>query len=119
MDSPICLYNCCSVVNSIDVVRELTTREIDIIFLQETFITDDKLGIFDFIDENCESVVEGAVYSERAIATAAGRLQGGIACLWRSGSSFNPFSSSPLSINLAEKSQAFFPPATKVFLESL
>ena len=89
MDIQICSYNCCSVVNNIDVVRELTAREIDIIFLQETFITDDKLGLFDFVDENYESVAEGAVYSEKAIATAAGRPQGGIACLWRSGSSFN------------------------------
>ena len=41
MDIQICSYNCCSVVNNIDVVRELIAREIDIIFLQETFVTDD------------------------------------------------------------------------------
>ena len=88
MDIKICSYNCCSLVKNIDVVRELADKEFDIIFLQETFITDDKLGTLDFINENYESVAKGAVYSERSIASAAGRPQGGIACLWRCGSSF-------------------------------
>ena len=89
MDIKICSYNCCSLVKNIEVVRELVAKEYDIIFLQETFVTDDKLGIFYFIDENYESVAKGAVYSERSITSAAGRPQGGIACLWRCGSLFN------------------------------
>ena len=88
MDIKVCSYNCCSLVKNIDVVRELANKEFDIIFLQETFITDDKLGTYDFIDENYESVAKGAGYSERSIASAAGRPQGGIACLWRHGSHF-------------------------------
>ena len=51
MDLKICSYNCCSLLKNIDNIRILTNKGFDIIFLQETFITGDKLGIIDFIDE--------------------------------------------------------------------
>ena len=65
MDITVVSYNCCSLRKNIDVIRELADRTIDIIFLQETFLTEEKLGELDFIDENYESVGVGATYSER------------------------------------------------------
>ena len=88
MELSICSYNCCSLRKNIDIVRELTIKKFDIIFLQETFIVEDKLGFLDCIDDSYESVGVGAVYSEKAITSVAGRPQGGIACLWRVDSVF-------------------------------
>ena len=51
--------------------------------MQETFQTDDKLGILDFIDEEYDSVDVGARYSDKAVASMAGRPEGGLALLWR------------------------------------
>ena len=52
----ICTLNCCSLKKNIDLVRELTSYGYDFIFLQETFVTDDKLGILDFISEEYDCV---------------------------------------------------------------
>ena len=52
MEFKVCTYNCCSLSKNIDIVRQLSSNNIDIIFLQETFIIDEKLGLLDFIDEN-------------------------------------------------------------------
>ena len=46
-----CSFNCCSLRKNIDMIRELASGEYDFIFLQETFVTDEKLGMFEFIDE--------------------------------------------------------------------
>ena len=45
----LCSFNCCSLRKNIDVVRSLTQEEYDLIFLQETMVVEDKLGIFDFV----------------------------------------------------------------------
>ena len=86
MDVSICSYNCCSLRKNIDIVRNLTEKKYDIIFLQETFVTEEKLGQLDYIDENYESAGVGAVYSERCLASMAGCPKGGMACLWRTDS---------------------------------
>ena len=88
MDLSICSFNCCSLRKNIDIVRELALNEFDVIFLQETFLTEDKLGLLDYIDEDYECVGVGAVYSERALFSVAGRPQGGMACLWKLDSPF-------------------------------
>ena len=51
MDLKACSYNYCSLNKNIDFVRSLTSSNLDIIFLQETFVTDEMLGILDFVDE--------------------------------------------------------------------
>ena len=79
----ICTFNCCSLRKNIDLVRMLTLNGCDLIFLQETFLTDDKLGILDFIDEEYDSVGVGARYSDKTMASMAGRPEGGLALLWR------------------------------------
>ena len=67
MDITVVSYNCCSLRKNIDVIRELADRRIDIIFLQETFLTEEKLGELDFIDGNYESVwVGGNVLREES-----------------------------------------------------
>ena len=88
MNFSICTYNCCSLNKNIEVVRELTGEEHSIIFLQETLITEDKLGNLHFIDENYEVVGSGSVYSERALESNAGRSEGGLACLWKRSAPF-------------------------------
>lgn len=55
MELKICSYNCCSLHKNIDIIRNLTNEEYDIIFLQETFLTDEKLGDLDSINEKYES----------------------------------------------------------------
>ena len=83
-----CTYNCCSLKKNIELIRGLTENNYDIIFLQETFITEDKLGILDFIDENYECAGVPAIFSERALAAMAGRPAGGLAILWKRNSLF-------------------------------
>ena len=83
MEFNICTYNCCSLIKNIDIVRELTKKDIDIIFLQETFITNEKLGIIDFINENYHSVGIPAYYSDNNIVKVTGRPIGGLVCLWK------------------------------------
>ena len=89
MDITIATYNCCSLRKNIDIVRKLADRKIEVIFLQETFLTEEKIGELDFIDENYESVGIGATYSERSLVSMACRPEGGMACLWRSNSRFS------------------------------
>ena len=52
----ICTFNCCSRTKNIDLIRELTASHYDAILLQETFVTEDKSGILDYIHENYESI---------------------------------------------------------------
>lgn len=89
MDIQVCSFNVCSLRKNIDIVRKLTDMKFDIIFLQETFTVDDKLGELDYIDEHYESVGVGAVFSEKSLLSMSGRPQGGMACLWRTDSCFH------------------------------
>ena len=88
MDLKLCTFNCCSLRKNIDIIRELTDCKYDIIFLQETFITEDKMGILDFIDERYECIGVPATYSEKVLTSNAGRPEGGMAILWRTASKF-------------------------------
>ena len=83
MEIKISSYNCCSLRKNIDIVRKLTDSKYDIVFLQETFLIDDKLGDLDYVDEHYESIGVGAYFSERSLSSVAGRPQGGMGCLWR------------------------------------
>ena len=56
MELKLCTFNCCSLRKNIDIVRELTNNKYDIILLQKTFITEDKIGMLDFIDERYECI---------------------------------------------------------------
>ena len=89
MDIKICSYNCCSLNKNIDIVRSLTSSNLDIIFLQETFVTDEKLGILDFVDERYNCIGAGAYFSDKCLGEATGRPMGGLACLWRSDATFS------------------------------
>ena len=88
MDLKICTYNCCSLRKNINLIRGLTEDSIDIVFLQETLLLEEKLGDLAFIDENYDSVGVGAIYSEKALAANAGRAEGGLACLWKKNANF-------------------------------
>ena len=61
---------------------------IDIIFLQETFVTSDKLYTLNFVDENYNSIGVPAAYSESAFRALSGRPMGGLAVLWRKNCNF-------------------------------
>lgn len=52
MELRVCSYNCCSLSKNIDIVRQLAKETCDVILLQETLVTEDRLGDLDFIDEN-------------------------------------------------------------------
>ena len=86
MDLKLCTFNCCSLRKNIDIIRELCDNKFDIILLQETFITEDKIGILDFIDERYECIGVPATYSEKVLAANAGRPEGGMAVMWRTAS---------------------------------
>ena len=88
MKLSVCSYNCCSLSKNIDIVRDLTSRQYDIIFLQETFITEDRMGELNFIDEHYNVIGCSSVYSERSLISNAGRSEGGLACLWRKDAPF-------------------------------
>ena len=88
MNFSICSYNCCSLRKNIDVIRELTDRNIDVILLQETFVIADDLSILQFIDENYNSIGVGATYSDDAVINVRGRPMGGLCILWRKNSPF-------------------------------
>ena len=45
---------------------------IDIIFLQESFITENELSLLDYIDENYQSISVPATYSQRSIEKITG-----------------------------------------------
>ena len=79
----VCTFYCCSLKKNIDLIRRLTALNIDFIFLQETFVTEEKLGILEYIDEGYDYVGVGATFSDRALASMAGRPEGGLAVLWR------------------------------------
>ena len=85
----ICSYNCCSLRKNIEMVRKVIDSEYDIILLQETFITEEKLGDIDSIDENYESVGVGAKYSEKNLVSGTGRPEGALVCLWKSNAWFD------------------------------
>lgn len=87
-DVKICSFNCCSLRKNIDLIRNLTDGYNDVIFLQETFVTEDRLGILDFIDENYECIGVPAKYSEKSLTANAGRPEGGMAILWKKSSKF-------------------------------
>ena len=84
----LCSYNCCSLKNNIDIIRDLTEQNIDLIFLQETFITSNHLDILDFVDERYGSIGVGAIYSDRCLESGGGRPMGGLACLYKINSGF-------------------------------
>ena len=83
-----CTFNCCSLQKNIDIIRELTCHNYDIILLQETFVTQDKIGILDYIDEKYECIGVPAIYSDKALCTNAGRPEGGLAVMWKSSGKF-------------------------------
>ena len=89
MDLKLCTFNCCSLKKNIDLVRELTSKCFDIIFLQETLVTKDRLGDLAFIDEHYDNIGIGAVYSNKALVANAGKCEGGLACLWKRNGDFN------------------------------
>ena len=89
MDLTVCSYNCCSLNKNIDIVRRLADGGCDIIFLQETLVTETRLGDLNFIDENFNVVGSASVYSEKAIESNSGRSEGGLACMWRKDAPFN------------------------------
>ena len=84
----ICTFNCCSPRKNIDLVRLLVDDNYDVIFLQETFVVEEKLGQLDFIDEKHDCIGVPAVYSEKVLVAGAGRPEGGLAVLWKKNSLF-------------------------------
>ena len=76
-------YNCCSLRQNIDIVRALTDDNLDLIFLQETMVVEEKLGLFDYISEDYDSICVAAEYSEKALRSGRGRPSGGLAILYR------------------------------------
>ena len=86
MDIKFCSYNCCSLKNNIDVIRELTGRGIDLIFLQESFIVDNDLHVIDYVDEDYKGLGVAATYSAKSIESSSGRPMGGLVCLYKTNS---------------------------------
>lgn len=84
----LCTFNCCSLRKNVDLVRGLAGSGFDIIFLQETFVTEDKLGLIDYIDENYDCFGVPATFSEKSLVACAGRPEGGMAVLCKKDSSF-------------------------------
>ena len=72
----ICSYNCCSLRKNIELVRQIASTNYDVIFLQETFIVEDKMGVLNFIDERYECIGVGATYSEKSLVSMSGRPEG-------------------------------------------
>ena len=89
MDLKLCTFNCCSLRKNVNLVRELCNKSFDIIFLQETLVTEDRLGDLAFINELYDYIGTGAHYSDKALASNAGRCEGGLACLWKRDGNFN------------------------------
>ena len=71
MELKVCSFNCCSLSKNINVIRKLTEEKYDLIFLQETFITDEKLGDLDYIDDHYQSIGVGAKLSQRSLVSMA------------------------------------------------
>ena len=55
---------------------------IDIIFLQESFITENEFSLLDYIDENYQSISVPATSSQRSIETITERPMGGLFCFY-------------------------------------
>ena len=85
----ICTYNCCSLIKNIDIIRELTKKNIDIILLQEIFITEDKMGVINFIDEDYHIIGVPIYFSDRNITKVTSRHMNGLMWLWKANSYFN------------------------------
>ena len=82
-DIRISTYNCCSLRKNIEVIRSIVVKKFDLIFLQETLITEDRLGDIAYIDDNYESVGSAAVYSEKSLKSYIGRYEENLLCMWR------------------------------------
>ena len=89
MELKVCSFNCCSLRKNINVIRKLTEEKYDVIFLQETFISDEKLGELDYIDDHYQSIGVRAKLSQKSLESMAGRPEGGMVCLWRTSAVFN------------------------------
>ena len=83
MELNFCTFNCCSLKKNINLIREIASLNFSIIFLQETLITDDNIRLLDFIDETYSGLGVGAIFSDKSIATSAGRPMGGLACIYK------------------------------------
>ena len=83
MNLTVCSYNCCSLKNNINVIRELTDRKVDLIFLQETFLLSKDFHILDYVHEDYKGIGVSATFSEKSIQTASGRPMGGLTCLYK------------------------------------
>lgn len=84
----LCTFNCCSLRKNVDLVRSLASSGFDIIFLQETLVTEEKLGILDYIDEHYDCFGVPAIFSEKSLVSCAGRPEGGMVILCKKDSSF-------------------------------
>ena len=51
--------------------------------MQETFVTEDRLGDIAYIDDNYLSVGSAAVYSEKSLKSYRRRCEGDLVCMWR------------------------------------
>ena len=79
MDIRISTYNCCSLRTNIEVIRSIVDKKFDLIFLQEIFITEDRLGDIAYIDDNYECRI-AAIYSEKSLKSYRERYEGGLVC---------------------------------------
>ena len=89
MDLTIFSYNYNSFIRkNINIMRELTSMKIDLILLQETFMTSENMSVLNYAYENYNSIGVRADFSENCIRSLSGRPQGGLAVLWRKDSCF-------------------------------
>ena len=83
MELTFCSYNCCSFKKNVELIRELAAMNIDFIFLQESFVTDNELYILDYMDEKYKSLSVAATYSDKCIVSNSGRPMGGLVCFYK------------------------------------
>ena len=83
MDLKICTYNCCSVRSKFEIIKNLCKENFDIIFLQETLLTEEKLGLLDSIDSAYNVITVPAIYTEKVLTSLKGRPSGGMACVFK------------------------------------
>ena len=86
MELKLFTFNCCSLQKNIDIVRDLTNNKYDIILIQETFITEDKIGMLDSINERYGCIGVPTIYSEKVLTSSTGRPEGGMTIMWRTAS---------------------------------
>ena len=79
MDLKVISYNCQSVRSNFEIISKLL-RDCDILFLQETFLTDVNKDILDTINIDFSSAQTPAI---RKIDQFFGRSSGGLAILWK------------------------------------